>query len=192
MGSHIPIRQLRRSSVNARPRGTTFRGLVVSIVFTTTWATSPLLCRFSVSKRSPRCSSTTVGLRPLSRDISSGFSDSLFFPSALFNSLVRRFGRSSGTYSLEAGPGGPVTSLRQFTGQRPAPPRPGRRSPGPGRGRFHPRLPAREREPLPGERSAVVPAFWPPWPPRPVRRSGSHCGRIWSPFLIYIYHYCSL
>ena len=36
------------------------------------------------------------GLRPLSRDISSGFSDSLFFPSALFNSPVasfRRFGR---------------------------------------------------------------------------------------------------
>ena len=31
-----------------------------------------------------------MGLRPLSRDISSGFSDSLFFPSALFNSLVRR------------------------------------------------------------------------------------------------------
>ncbi len=47
-----------------------------------------------------------LGLRPLSRDISSGFSDSLFFPSALFNSLVRRLGRSSGTYSLEAGPGG--------------------------------------------------------------------------------------
>ena len=104
MGSHIPIRQLRRSSVNARPRGATFRGLVVSAVFTNTWATSPPLCRFSVSKRFPRCSSTTVGLRPLSRDISSGFSDSLFFPSALFNSPVRRFGRSSGTYSLEAGP----------------------------------------------------------------------------------------
>ena len=50
-----------------------------------------------------------MGLRPLSRDISSGFSDSLFFPSALFNSLVasfRRFGRSSGKYSQEAGPDG--------------------------------------------------------------------------------------
>ena len=110
MGSHIPIRQLRRSSVNARPRGATLRGLVVSAVFTNTCVTSFPFCRFSVSKRSPLCSSTTVGLRPLSRDISSGFSDSLFFPSALFNSLVRRLGRSSGTYSLEAGPGGPVTS----------------------------------------------------------------------------------
>ena len=40
-----------------------------------------------------------MGLRPLSRDISSGFSDSLFFPSALFNSLVRYLGRSSDTYS---------------------------------------------------------------------------------------------
>ncbi len=59
------------------------------------------LCRFSGSKRFPRCSSTTVGLRPLSRDISSGFSDSLFFPSALFNSLVRRLGTSPGMYSLE-------------------------------------------------------------------------------------------
>ena len=117
MGSHIPIRQLRRSSVNARPRGTTLRSLVVSVVFTNTCATSfpslPILC----FEAFPRCSSTTVGLRPLSRDISSGFSDSLFFPSALFNSLVRRLGGSSGTYSLEAGPG-PVTNLRQFTGQR--------------------------------------------------------------------------
>ena len=34
------------------------------------------------------------GLRPLSRDISSGFSDSLFFPSALFNSLVPTCGNS--------------------------------------------------------------------------------------------------
>ncbi len=106
MGSHIFDRQLRRSSVNARPRGATLWGLVVSVVFTNTCATSFPLCRFSVSKRFPRCPSTTVGLRPLSRDISSGFSDSLFFPSALFNSLVRRFGRSSGTYSLEAGPDG--------------------------------------------------------------------------------------
>ena len=52
-----------------------------------------------------------MGLRPLSRDISSGFSDSLFFPSALFNSMVRRLGGSSGTYSLEPDPVGPVTSL---------------------------------------------------------------------------------
>ena len=48
MGSHIPIRQLRRSSVNARPRGAILRGLVVSAVSTTTCATSspslPILC----------------------------------------------------------------------------------------------------------------------------------------------------
>ena len=88
MGSHIPIRQLRRSSVNARPRGATLRGLVVSAVFTNTWATSPSLCRFSVSKRSPGIRVQPWGLHPLSRDISSGFSDSLFFPSALFNSPV--------------------------------------------------------------------------------------------------------
>ena len=48
MGSHIPIRQLRRSSVNARPRGATLRSLVVSVVFTNTCATSfpslPILC----------------------------------------------------------------------------------------------------------------------------------------------------
>ena len=88
MGSQIPIRQLRRSSVNARPRGATLRGLVVSAVFTNTWAISPPLCRFSVSKRSPGVRAQPWGLRPLSRDISSGFSDSLFFPSALFNSPV--------------------------------------------------------------------------------------------------------
>ena len=46
MGSHIPIRQLRRSSVNARPRGATPSG-------------SCRFCRihkhlFSVSKRSTR------------------------------------------------------------------------------------------------------------------------------------------
>ena len=62
MGSHIPIRQLRRSSVNARPRGATFRGLVASAVFTNACATSPPLYRFSVSKRSLRCSSATVGV----------------------------------------------------------------------------------------------------------------------------------
>ena len=63
----------------------------------------------------------------------------------------------------------------------PAPPRPGRRPPEPGRGRFHPWLPAQEREPLPGERSAAVPALWPPWQHRalpgrmssPVARVGS-------------------
>ena len=48
MGSHIPIRQFRRSSVNARLRGATLRGLVASVVFTNTWATSfpslPILC----------------------------------------------------------------------------------------------------------------------------------------------------
>ncbi len=45
---------------------------------------------------SPGVRAQPWGLRPLSRDISSGFSDSLFFPSALFNSPVasfRRFGR---------------------------------------------------------------------------------------------------
>ena len=48
MGSHIPIRQLWRSSVNARLRGATLSGLVVSVVFTNTCATSfpslPILC----------------------------------------------------------------------------------------------------------------------------------------------------
>ena len=88
LGSQIPIRQLRRSSVNARPRGATLRGLVVSAVFTNTWATSPPLCRFSVSKRSLRCSSATVGGAPAEQRYLSGFSDSLFFPSALFNSPV--------------------------------------------------------------------------------------------------------
>ena len=106
LGSQIPIRQLRRSSVNARPRRATLRGLVVSAVFTNAWAIFPPLCRFSVSKRSPGVRAQPWGCVRLSRDISSGFSDSLFFPSALFNSLVRRFGRSSDTYSLEAGPGG--------------------------------------------------------------------------------------
>ncbi len=97
MGSQIPIRQLRRSSVNARPRGATLRGLVVSAVFTNTWATSPSLCRFSVSKRSPGIRVQPWGLHPLSRDISSGFSDSLFFPSALFNSPVAS-GRTVSTF----------------------------------------------------------------------------------------------
>ena len=113
MGSHIPIRQLRRSSVNARPRGVTPFGVLSFLSYSQTLVSPPPpLCRFSVSKRSPRCSSTIVGLRPLSRDISSGFSDSLFFPSALFNSPVASgrpvstFGKVSGTYSLEAGPGG--------------------------------------------------------------------------------------
>ena len=101
MGSHIPIRQLRRSSVNVRLRGATLRGLVVSAVFTNTWVTSPPSLPILCFEAFPRCSSTTVGLRPLSRDISSGFSDSLFFPSALFNSLVRRLGTSPGMYSLE-------------------------------------------------------------------------------------------
>ena len=97
MGSHIPIRQLRRSSVNARPCGATLRGLVVSAVFTNTWAISPSLCRFSVSKRSPGIRVQPWGLHPLSRDISSGFSDSLFFPSALFNSPVAS-GRTVSTF----------------------------------------------------------------------------------------------
>ncbi len=128
MGSHIPIRQLRRSSVNARPRGATLRGLVVSAVFTNTCATSFPFCRFSVSKLFPRCPSTTVGLRPLSRDISSGFSDSLFFASTLFNSPVAS-GRPASTFRegppasihRKPDPVGPVTSLRQLTGQRKRP-----------------------------------------------------------------------
>ncbi len=106
MGSHIPIRQLRRSSVNARPRGETLRGLVVSAVFTNTWATSPLSAGSLFRSAPSGVRAQPWGCVRLSRDISSGFSDSLFFPSALFDSLVRRFGRSSGKYSPEAGSNG--------------------------------------------------------------------------------------
>ena len=109
MGSQISIRQLRRSSVNARPRGATLRGLVVSAVFTNAWAIFPPLCRFSVSKRSPGVRAQPWGCVRLSRDISSGFSDSLFFPSALFNSPVAS-GRPVSTFRKV---------LRQvFTGSR--------------------------------------------------------------------------
>ena len=103
---HLRPPTLAALSLTQDPVGQPF-GVLSFLPYSQTLVPPPSpLCRFSVSKRSPRCSSTTVGLRSLSRDISSGFSDSLFFPSALFNSLVRRLGRSSGTYLQEAGPGG--------------------------------------------------------------------------------------
>ena len=111
MGSHIFDRQLRRSSVNARPRGATPSGVLSFLPCSQTLgAASPLAANSLFRSAPPGIASATVGLRPLSRDISSGFSGSLFFPSALFNSLAGgrflRFGRSSGKYSQEAGPDG--------------------------------------------------------------------------------------
>ncbi len=84
-----PDIQVRRSSVNARPRGATSSG---SCRFCRVH--KRLCCLLPLSADSlfrsvpPGVRAQPWGLRPLSRDISSGFSDSLFFPSALFNSPV--------------------------------------------------------------------------------------------------------
>ena len=94
MGSHIPIRQLRRSSVNARPRGATPSG---SCRFCHLPPSLQILCFEALP---PGLQAQPWGLRPLSRDISSGFSDSLFFQSALFNSPVAS--------------GRPVSTFRKF------------------------------------------------------------------------------
>ncbi len=110
MGSHIPIRQLRRSSVNAKPRRATPSGSCrfcrIHKRLCHLPPSLPVLCFEALPSG---LQAQPWGLRPLSRDISSGFSDSLFSASALFNSPVasfRRFGRSSGKYSQEAGPDG--------------------------------------------------------------------------------------
>ena len=91
LGSHIPIRQLRRSSVNARPRGATPSGSCrFCRIHKRLCHLPPSLQILCFEALHPGLQAQPWGLRPLSRDISSGFSDSLFFPSALFNSLVRR------------------------------------------------------------------------------------------------------
>ena len=114
MGSHIPIRQLRRSSVNARPRGATPAGSCRFCRINQHLGHLPpslqILCFEALP---PGLQAQPWGLHPLSRDISSGFSDSLFFQSALFNSPVasgrpvstfRKFLRRASPWSLTSTP----------------------------------------------------------------------------------------
>ena len=101
MGSHIPIRQLRRSSVNARPRGATPSGSCrFCRIHKRLCHLPPSLQILCFEALPPGLQAQPWGLRPLSRDISSGFSDSLFFQSALFNSPVAS--------------GRPVSTFRKF------------------------------------------------------------------------------
>ena len=106
MGNHIPIRQLRRSSVNARPRGATPSGSCrFCRIHKRLCHLPPSLQILCFEALHPGLQAQPWGLRPLSRDISSGFSDSLFFPSALFNSPVAS--------------GRPVSTFRKFLRQVP-------------------------------------------------------------------------
>ena len=101
MGSHIPIRQLRRSSVNARPRGATPSGSCrFCRIHKRLCHLPPSLQILCFEALHPGLQAQPWGLRPLSRDISSGFSGSLFFQSALFNSPVAS--------------GRPVSTFRKF------------------------------------------------------------------------------
>ena len=127
LGSHIFDHQLSRlSPLTQDPVGQPFRVLSFLPYSQTLGPSSPslpILCLEAF----PRCSSATVGLRPLEQrylfriPLILCFSRRPCLTTRLHpGGRFRRFGRSSGTYLLEVGgrPGGSGHSLRQLTGQR--------------------------------------------------------------------------